>query len=91
MQLGRRIPKVAFVFHNESGGTMDQTLEYSTGTDAASVPNGGTIESGQETFAAIRMKVATRTSPATIVVFDLNMAASDPSGCPLFVQAIAST
>ena len=89
--MGAAFPKVEFAFHNESGGTMDQTLEYTAGTDAASVPDGGTVKSGQEAFAAMRMKVATRTSPATIVVFDLNMAANVPSACPIFIQAIAST
>jgi len=89
--MGTTFPKVDFSFRNESGGTMDQTLEYATGTDAGSVPNEGTIGSGGEAFAALRMKVATRTSPATIVVFDLNMAANIPSACPVFIQAIAGT
>jgi hypothetical protein len=89
--MGTTFPRVEFLFKNESGGTMDETLEYTTGTDAGTPPNGATIGAGAEAFAALRMKLATRTAPATIVVFDLNMAANVPGACPVFIQAIAST
>jgi hypothetical protein len=80
-----------FTFTNKSGGTMDQTLEFSGGIDAATVPSGGTVSSGRETFAALRMKLATRTSPATVATFDLSMVDNAPAPCGVYVQAIAST
>jgi len=88
--MGTTYPKVDFSFRNESGETMDQTLEYTSGTDAGTIPSAGAIEFGAEAYAALRMKAATRTAPVTIVVFDLNMAANVANACPVFVQAIAS-
>jgi hypothetical protein len=88
---GVKKPEANFTFTNQSGGTMDETLEYSAGIDAGTVLNGKTSSSGEEGITAQRMKVATRTTPVTVATFDLSMAAEGPTSCGLFVQALVST
>lgn len=89
-EAGLKKPAANFTFTNQSGGTIDETLEYSAGIDAGTVPNGKTSSSGEEGITAQRMKVATRTAPVTVVTFDLSMASEGPTSCGLFVQALVS-
>ena len=69
---------------------MDQTLEFPGGVDATSVPNGEGASDGDEGITAIRMKVATRTSPATIATLDFSMVSNAPTACGVYAQAIVS-
>ena len=88
--MGATKPKSTFSVNNRSGGTMDQTLEYGEGIDFTSVPNGDKVSDGNETFTAIRMKVATRGTPATIATLDMSMVSDAPTPCGVYAQVIGS-
>ena len=88
--MGATKPKSTFSVNNRSGGTMDQTLEYGEGIDFTSVPNGDKVSDGNETFTAIRMKVATRGTPATIATLDMSMVSDAPTPCGVYAQVIVS-
>ena len=87
---GTTNPQTSFFVNNRSGGVVDQTLEFGEGIDAASVPDGESVSDGHEGFVAIRMKVATRSTPATIATLDLNAAPEPPVPCSVFVQVVIS-
>ncbi|HEY7255596.1 MAG TPA: hypothetical protein VH476_02835 [Solirubrobacterales bacterium] len=89
-QTGTTKPLTSFYVNNRSGGPVDQTLEYGEGIDATTVPDGGEVSDGHEGIVAIRMKVATRSTPATIATLDLNAAAEPPVPCSAFVQVVLS-
>jgi hypothetical protein len=89
-RMGTTFPAADFSFNNRSGGIVDQTLEYDGGIDGTSVPNGKEVSSGGEGLVAIRMKVATRTSPATVATLDLSKAGQAPAPCGVFAQVIVS-
>lgn len=87
---GAKKPEADFTFTNRSGGTIDETLEYSTGIDATTLLDGETASVGEEGVTAERIKLASRTTPVTVVSFDLSMAVAGPAPCGLFVQALVS-
>jgi hypothetical protein len=89
--MGTTNPEVTFTFTNNSGGTMDIDPRVLRRNGRWNGRQWGTIASNSEIIAALRMKLATRASPATLVTFDLSMADNAPAPCGVFVQAIAST
>ena len=89
-EMGTTNPASTFTVNNRSGGTMDQTLEYPEGVDSTSVPDGEGVSDGNEGLTAIRMKVATRASPATIATLDFSMVRNAPTPCGVYAQAIVS-
>lgn len=89
-RMGTTFPAADFSFNNRSGGVVDQTLEYGEGTDGTSIPDGKEVSAGGEGLVAIRMKVATRTSPATVATLDLSKAFQTPAPCGVFAQVIVS-
>jgi len=87
-KMGTTFPAAQFFANNRSGGVVDQTLEFPGGDDAGTVPDGEGISDTVEGAGGIRMKLSTRTSPATIATLDLSKAANAPSPCGVFVQVI---
>jgi hypothetical protein len=84
-------PVGEFIVHNQSGGALDQTLEYADGTDGTTVANGDSIGVGGENTQALRVKLASRTAPITVATLDLSKAAAAPAPCGLFAQVLIST
>ncbi|HET7444734.1 MAG TPA: hypothetical protein VFJ57_08760 [Solirubrobacterales bacterium] len=87
---GTTAPKGRWDIPNQSGATVDQTLQYGPGNDGGLFEAGMTMGIGFEEFVgAWTVQFATRANPSTLATFDLSMSRKGNaanSGCVMFAQ-----
>jgi hypothetical protein len=88
-QMGTTYPRGGFEIVNNSGSTMEQTLQYSAGVDGGAAAPGKSIGfGGQEYVDAVTVQVATRSPQPVIATLNLSFLKTDANnGCNMIGQA----
>lgn len=87
--MGTTYPRGSFRITNQSGSTMEQTLQYPGGVDGGAVPTGKSIGfGGNEYVDSVTVQVATRSSSPIVATLNLSSLKTDDSGgCDVMGQA----